>query len=399
MKRLYVLILALILCFTSLNGCGTEETSAQMGKKTEVLLYDFEDYDRNFQLMNAMAYFGAVNVNKDEKYVKNGNISALIQPLGPHSTARSKSGWGLQQYTCLYIPFISEHYDFDYTDCAKIQTISMSIYNDEKTDINMYISLVFNKWVDELSEPVLFSLAPGWNEVNYMVDHNALAINHNLKSCHGIGLQFDKVNSRELKDAPKLYMDDIKLTVTEKAVQPAKVTLLDEDGTCSFESISQNYIVDYEVLDRIRETELDIVTAKDYGITATSGQKVLRAVLKPTMLKDGTVYEKIIIKQALMESFDLASAEGSDRICFDLYNGNDVAMDMAIVFEFPKATGLMSEHLYASPHQWTTFSICLDALTNDKLDYRTDVGQMEIHYGEFVGEERVIYIDNIRIEK
>ena len=399
MTRLYVLILALALCFTSITGCGTKEASAQLGKKTEVLLYDFEDYDRNFQLMKAMAYFGAVNVNKDTEYVKSGKVSALIQPLGAQSTTQSTNGWGLQQYTCLYIPFMSAHYDFDYTDCAKIQTISMSVYNAEETDINMYISLVFNKWVDELSDPVPFSLAPGWNEVTYMLDHSAVAMNHNLQACHGIGLQFDKVNSRELKDAPKLYMDDIKLNITEKAVEPKKLELLDENGVCDFEAIAQKYVVGYEVHDRIREMDVDIVTAKDYGMTAPSGQKILRAVLKPADYIDGTIYEKIIFKQALMESFDLEHAENTDRICFDFYNGSDVAIDFTVLFKFPKASGMMGDHLYASPHQWTTFSISLDALRNDTIDYRTDVGQMEIHFQEFDGEERVMYIDNLRIEK
>lgn len=399
MKRLYVLILALALVFTSLTGCGTKKTSAQLGKKTEVLLYDFEDYDRNFQLMKAMAYFGAVNVNKDTDYVKSGKVSALLQPLGPQSTTQSTNGWGLQQYTCVYIPFISGHYDFDYTDCAKIQTISMSVYNAEETDINMYISLVFNKWVDELSTPVPFSLAPGWNEVSYVLDHNALAMNHNLQACYGIGVQFDKVNSRELKDAPKLYMDDIKLAITDKAIEPEKVELLDENGVCDFEEISQKYMVDYEVVNRIHKVDVEVVTAKDYDMTAPSGHKILRAVLKPTDHIDGTIYERVIFKQALMEAFDLEHAEDSARICFDFYNASDVAIDFTILFEFPKASTMMGDHLYASPHQWTTFSISLDALKNDTIDYRTDVGQMEIHFAEFEGEERVIYVDNLRLEK
>lgn len=399
MRRLYVCILASVLCLLSLNGCRTVETSAQLGKNTEVLLYDFEDYDRNFQLMKALAYFGAVNVNKDTQYVKSGNVSALIQPLGPQSTAISANGWGLQQNTCLYIPFTAYAYDFDYTDCAKIQNISMHIYNAEETEINMYISLVFNKWADEMSQPVPFTLAPGWNEVNYMPDHTALAINHNLQACYGMGLQFDKVDSRELKDAPKLYLDDISLTITEKAVKPEMVEVLDENGVCDFETISQKYIVKAEVYDKALEPELNIVTAKDYGITAPSGQKVLRAELKPVEFVDTSIYERIVFTEALSEAFDFENAEDGDRFCFDIYNDSDEAMDIAVIFRLPKATITMGSHLYVNPHQWTSYSISFDNLVDDTNDYRNDSGQIELHYGRFEGKEKVLYIDNLRIEK
>ena len=400
MKRLIVFLLVLMLCLMPLSGCKkTKQANSELGNKTEILLYDFEDYDSSFQLMKVMAYFGAVNVNKDSKYVKSGKVSALIQPLGPQSTTISTNGWGLQQNTCLYIPFTDNAHDFDYTDCRKIQTIKMSLYNSEEKNINVYFTMVFNKWVSELSEPVPFTLAPGWNEIGYNIDHNALSISHNLKSCYGIGLKFDKVNSRELKDAPKIYMDDIKLVVTEKPVKVEEVKLLNEDGVCNFDLLSQKYIVDCEVHDLINKIDLDVVLAKDVGMIALSGQKLLRAVLKPTDSIDGTIYEKIVFKQKLAEALDIKNADDNDRFCFDIYNDSDEPIDFAVIFRCPQTGATMGDHLYASPHQWTAFSKCFVEMKNDSADYRTDTGQIEIHYAEFEGKERVIYIDNIRIEK
>ena len=403
MKRLCAFALSGVLCFSLLVGCGRAEESASLGEIKEVLLYDFEDYDRNFTLMKTMAYFGAVNINKDTEFVKNGKVSALIQPLGPYSTAQSTNGWGLQQNTCLYIPFVSKKYDFDYADCAKIQTINMSVYNAEKDNIKMYIGLLFDDQAEAMSLPVTFTLEPGWNEVAYALDHDVLAISNNLQTCYGMALRFDKVASRELKDAPKIYMDDIRLITTEKAVKPEKIQLLNEDGVCDFEQIAHKYVFSSSTHDAIHQADMSIVKAADYEITAPSGNNVLRAELKATDSIDGTIYERLIFNQVLAESLDFKNAGEDARFCFDLYNDSDVAIDFTVIFKMPKASSQTGDHLYASPKQWSKFSMPLAYLYrasgDDVVWYQDDTGQIEIHFGEFEGEDRVIYIDNLRIEK
>ena len=69
MKKLLAALLAFIALFGCFAGCA-DNTKQNQATEQEVLLYDFEDYDRNYQLMRVLIYFGALNVNNDTKHVK-----------------------------------------------------------------------------------------------------------------------------------------------------------------------------------------------------------------------------------------------------------------------------------------------------------------------------------------
>ena len=165
MKKLLAVLLAAAsaaLC-VGLSACDNGEETVQ--GQEEVLLYDFEDYDRNFQLMRVMSYFGAVDKNEQAQYVKSGTASALLRPLGWHSTMINNTYPGIKAESCLYIPLSSVRYDFDYTDASKLEQISFSMYNAEEEDLSLYLGLIFEKNATEVSDLTEFVLKPGWNDV------------------------------------------------------------------------------------------------------------------------------------------------------------------------------------------------------------------------------------------
>ena len=174
MKKLLAVLLAAAsaaLC-VGLSACDNGEETVQ--GQEEVLLYDFEDYDRNFQLMRVMSYFGAVDKNEQAQYVKSGTASALLRPLGWHSTMINNTYTGIKAESCLYIPLSSVRYDFDYTDASKLEQISFSMYNAEEEDLSLYLGLIFEKNATEVSDLTEFVLKPGWNDVFYLLDHDVL---------------------------------------------------------------------------------------------------------------------------------------------------------------------------------------------------------------------------------
>lgn len=406
MKRLSSFILILVLALAMLivpTGCGDDEGTTDNTPK-ENILYDFEDYDRNFHLMKVMSYFGAVNVNTDKTYVRSGEKSALLQPLGYHSTMVNNTFTGIKAESCLYIPLSSSKYEFDYTDAGKLREIRMAMYNAEEETKNVYVGLIFEVNAQEVCEPTCFKLRPGWNDVMYVVEHDRLAINYDLSACFGIALSFDRVGSRSIADAPKIYLDDIRLETYETAVTPNDVVVLDENELCDFEKGYQRYAVTSGVHDKALRPDLEIVTAEN-GVSPTSGHRMLKATLKPTDNIDGSIFDYVYLREGIINKAGITSLPETAEICLDVYNTQDTMMDLSITFVSMRNanTYAVAGHLYAAPKSWSTYRVALgdvDRLFDGDKVYSSRPGPIRIAWAEFTGEEnRVIYVDNYRIEK
>ena len=79
-------------------------------------------------------------------------------------------------------------------------------------------------------------------------------------------------------------------------------------------------------------------------------------------------------------------------------------MDLSVTFLDTKTSRYkVARHLYANPRQWTAYRIRIadvDALwVEDENSYRNHPGPIRIEWAEFTDAERVIYVDNFRIEK
>ncbi len=402
MKRILACMIAGILCTLSLTGCEVPGDKSKKDAVTDVLLYDFEDYDRSFLPLKVMSYFGAVDVNEDEQYVKSGSRSALLRPLGYHSTMVNNTYTRIKAESCLYLPLTSGIYEFDYSDSARIQEVEFALYNAEETEVAVYVGMIYEKNAVTVSEPVKFMLKPGWNDVFYVLDHNVLAIDHNLQACYGIALSFDRANSRELKDAPRLYLDDVRLKVSETAVTPENIVTLVGKEVCDFEELYQKYAVGCNFYDKAFRPEISVVSAEEYGLTAPSGRRVLRVSLKPVDCIDGTIYDGIYLKQAMIDAVNFGSLSDSDKLCFEIYNDSDEPMDFALSFHTTNDSGYAVCHRYVGPKQWASFQIRMDAIDalwgNGENTYRNNPGEIYLEWAEFTGEERVLYLDDFRIE-
>ena len=405
MKKLLAVLLAAAsaaLC-VGLSACGNGEETVQ--GQEEVLLYDFEDYDRNFQLMRVMSYFGAVDKNEQAQYVKSGTASALLRPLGWHSTMINNTYTGIKAESCLYIPLSSVRYDFDYTDASKLEQISFSMYNAEEEDLSLYLGLIFEKNATEVSDLTEFALKPGWNDVFYLLDHDVLALNYDLSSCFGLAMTFDRVGSHELADAPMLYLDDIRIRTLAEPVQTQDFIQLDEGEICDFEKLYQTYMVKSDMYDKALRPDIDIVTASDYGITAPSGSKVLRVAMKPKNMIDGTIYDKVYLTESLVAAAGLDTASEDARIVFWVYNDCDIMLDLPFTVENSRTSGYyVAKHIYANPKQWTRVSVPLadiDAYWGGEEDsFTLNPGALRIEWGEVTGEtERVVSGANCHIEQ
>ena len=76
MKNKLFLLGAVLLM--TLTGCGQKSTP----KENVEVIADFENWKPDFSSIKLSYGFGAIDRNKEERFVKDGNYSALIRPKG-----------------------------------------------------------------------------------------------------------------------------------------------------------------------------------------------------------------------------------------------------------------------------------------------------------------------------
>jgi hypothetical protein len=393
MRKLLSLILALVTLFTAFafTGCTPAEQNPTDSKKID--LADFEQYKPDFQLRRLMNNFGAVNVNKDEKYVKSGKVSAKLQPLGGYAQAKTPF---------LYFPLESERFEYNYTDMTKYESVSMWVYNAETATKNMEIGLVTSitdiNTVEKIAGMVC-SLVPGWNKVVYYPDLDIINLSYDVTAIPGVYIGFDNANSRDLEDAPVFYVDDVVITKTDVVKEFRDIIELDPGEIANFEKDYQKNILSLIVANAKCVPDMSIVTSAEAGVTATSGNKMLKVVTKPGDTPELTwpmfvIPEKVVRKSGYM---NIPREDWSKyQICFDVY-AETAAKTFYPEFFGSGGAGWKAYNVRAVKGQWSTFRLSLSDMVEAHV---SDPGYIRIAWAEYVtGGEMTFYFDNFRYEK
>ena len=487
------LLLASILTFGVISGCagGGSSSSSENSSSLEssssveqveelskvensyrVELSNFEQWKPDFSLIRLMKYFGKVSRNRDKTYVKSGDYSAKIQPMGGiHSATKPQ----------MYFPFFSEYYNFNYQDFTYVDYIDFWIYNDNDKDMPLNVGLVSSITSEEaisvLPAETFYLKAKDWTLVTYYVDFNTMSINQNITASQimqikGLYLEFGNASSADVNEAPVYYVDDLNMYYkdTPNEVKPVSEILQFDhvDGSdvyelCDFEKVYQNYIFSTYVKKAECIPTLSIVNAEKEGVDgllATSGTSVLKVEIPAGSTVQGS-YTELILSGKVMTTFfnqfffdsatQTAKIPGSELknyyLAYDVYVVGDVESTYKIshyAYDSLNSSYSRSEGFPTLPiksGQWQTWTISLydfaslEKTRNSVFDpanpskYNVDIakaydaykasydeyllneqtagygnritspGPFRILYPEHVGEDRVMYIDNLRVYK
>ena len=243
MKRnLWIWVISLLLASLSLSACGPQQTQTpkqtesikqtEMTELTEpketathieqpvptddMVLYNFEQFEPDFQLMRLQNEFGAVNVNHEQTYVKSGKTSAKLQPIG---------GYASKSKPYFYLQTFSTRFGYDHSDFTKIESFSAWIYNaqeDARTVELGVIGEIVNTTTCTRVRCMDHLLQSGWNHVTVRLDHSELDLYLDIANVRGIYFGFDNAGTRFVEDAPIYYMDDVSLHVAETPFEKRK---------------------------------------------------------------------------------------------------------------------------------------------------------------------------------
>ncbi len=325
-KRIFSIYICLLMVFSfsafAFSGC--EKKPLNTSDKKEVTLYDFEQWGPDFQLIRVLPGFGRVSVNTDIKYVKSGKQSARIDPISITGNMKST----------MYFVTSSGVFDYDYSDFLYADFVRMEIYNAQSENQTVNAGLVgkISNIIsfDKVSEEI-FDLKPGWNTIYLPVDAFMVWLTSNdITNLQGIFLEFKTREATMVTDStPRFYIDDVRIINRNT---PAKTEFSPDDLI-----LGQNEIADFENswqgLLTTSSYVLEVVKASDYGITAPSGNNVLRLMIPGT--NDGTWRTVLSLSETLIKlALDKLTDEQIEKayFCYDVYNNFGGIVNMVTIY-------------------------------------------------------------------
>lgn len=385
----------------------------------KTLMNGFEYFDRDIQIIRLFNEFGRLDENEDKKFVRSGEKSLKITPLGARMTTANPF---------FLLPTYSIRFDeVAFGDFSKVDTISFWFYNNEETDVNVGIGfgtgtlkMADRRDVINKTNVEYFTLQNGWNYVEYNVEPAHLALQGlNIKEVYGIVVEFDYVQSHKLADSPEVYMDDVCLSYLEEE-KNATFTMDVKKGTTTegkeywsisdFENPLETYYYYYQYsypAPAAGHPVIKPVYAGDYDVIAASGTQALLIQKKhgggvygwPTI----RIHEKVM--QAVFAAIgdDIKEHPENYAFKFDLYNAATVNNGFSLEFDGAATWSTIS----VAPGQWGTFEKTFasinGAATNATKVYTDTQGSIRFSWGSYYGEENIddrpLLLDNVRIEK
>ncbi|MBQ8685661.1 MAG: hypothetical protein IJ514_05790 [Clostridia bacterium] len=396
MKKVLSLLTAvpLMLSAFAFAGCK-EETKDEKAK--QVVLCDFERFEPDFQLMRLMNSFGAVNVNKDAQFVKSGETSAKLQPIGNYST---------QTDPYAYIKTQSDRFDYDYTDFTWVKSVSMWVYNAQETKQRLEIGLIsvinnFNSVGKTACST--YELESGWNKVVVYPDYDKLSFTMDVTSVQGVYFGFKNAGVRDPEEGPVYYLDDVTLNMAEKQIEIDTDYELDEGEVANFEYEYQAGMVSYVTpTDRIAP-DVFVVDAASEGIGASDGAKVLKVVAKK-----GTGWPSVVIPQKIMEASGFSDIPQTEWANYafrcDVYMVSKLQLYTTIYASTGTCEAKQIPNTAKTTGKWMTMSIGFNNVISTNATHNARIfekpGKWSVSWGGFDDEEeKVFYLDNFRFEK
>ena len=368
----------LVSCF----GCdnGKPDASEQETSKEPVLLYDFEEWRPNFHAIRP-SNFGSITRSSD--YAKSGKYSAKLIPGG---NTRQDSPY-------FTLPLASTVYDFAH-NVLNYRSIGISFYNpmEKNVEVTVQISTIGKT----------FSLNPGWNNIEYIIEHNFLNVFIDyFEDITSLRIQFNnnpECARGDLTSSDVVYLDDIVLNPVLSPVTLVDIKTTRKYEIIDFEELYQEYVMEYYAWEPITAPTFKVL---DYrkgelpeGIYPTHGNRLLQITLNPG---DGIIdtFPRIIIPDYLVKNAcALLTEEELENayICYDILNINYSP-------HIDRYWGKVKENGPALPiGEWVTFKKKLADCINLESEKLSDgCGDVIISTREGT-KQQVLLLDNVRFE-
>ncbi len=389
-RRNCILLLASSWC---LGGCQAQQSSTSSADPIdapETIYSDFNDWDTDFTLIRVGPTSGAVYLNEDPQYSRDGTgKSCLFRPLGSYSRKEAAT---------FLFPNYSEKQGFDYRDYSKTKELVFDFYNAEDKELQVAVGLapsIPTAYTNTLTKTVWQTLAAkAWTTITYQVDQTSLGFLFDVANIDGFYVQFANSGTRDEEKAPHVYLDNIKIERYIVAPPKGEGLRLEPMEFMNFEDPLQEMAIDVNG-PADAKPEGGIVKATSVGLEAPSGDYIYSWTCHPSPKNTGSwssvIFSSLVTQATILNQVDATLAKQL-VLNFWVYNDTDAMKWMEQDFLYADQTVYCS--LQLKPKTWMKFSLSMEeALT--KFEGFAKGGKLRFVYPEYTEKEDYhFYFDN-----
>ena len=378
MKKRFLKLFSWIMAFASvcsLVACGDTEAKSRL--YTDVLINDFE-VSQEYDACLMGNYLGKITINSNADYVTNGAHSAKVD------VGNSKVFMG-NPY--IYQSLVLKKGDF--TSFADVKMVSVDVYNASEMEKSVYLSLNFTS---NQTAKVKYTLAPqSWTTV-YHVNHREYM---QSTKCEGVYIYFENATD----GVNTYYLDNLHLYRTELGYTKLQLKL-GKDEVYSFDRYEQTGLLT-TVTDG---GSVDVEMTTEHTATGEGGALKIMAGHGSAVYPLSYNYPGVTLSPRVLSLFPFEEYTDEDYLCFDIYSDNEMKInDLFLVltndFDVRYFDYMFGELVL--PKTWTTIRVSvaqINALVPEEEGFST-TSTIQLLWGEFVGQDRVFYLDNFRMER
>ena len=329
------------ICCALFLACSTAAvlTACRDEGLTEINFATYETWNDGFSSINMMDGFG--RITRSDEQAHGGKYSAKLQPLGSYTD---------DSRPYFYYALTKEGDEgYNYSDFSKMASVSFYMYNGESETVNFDLCIVASiadVYGADCKVVGTYQLEAGkWTKITYKPDYSKLQDMCDITNVAGIGFIFENKDSADIADAPVLYLDDLKLSVSDKALAEIKTSIPARGEIQSFDLASSLVYVRMESGLDFPETYL-----------AAGSDKL------PEGVKGGVEFSINDMEMGSWPRFhfdsrtDYSELQGADRFSLMLYfETPDETVKQAELHMFPDTS---SEYtIYVETNKWVKVTI------------------------------------------
>lgn len=358
----------------SFSACG--ESKRESSVYRDVLINDYETpWEYSSMLMGN--YLGVITENNDGRYITKGEKSAKVE------VGNSKIFSGRP-----YVYQTFSHRFGDYTSFSVVKMLGVDVYNACAETKNLYVSLDYASGENAVTKYALPS--EKWTTVYYTNYREYMTSD----KCNGAYVYFDATED----GVNTFYLDNFRLYRTDSTYEKINPKL-EENEICSFDRYEQigllTTVTDGGSIDTEMTSE-NTSTGKGNALKIYAGHGV-------AVYPQSYNYPGIGLSERILSLVQFKNYDSDDYLCFDFYSANAIKItDLFLVLTNDLGVRYF-DYMFGGqviPEKWTTIRIPVSEI-NGRLPIEegfASTAKIEVLWGEFVGEDRVFYLDNFRME-
>lgn len=406
MKKILSILLVTLITF-GVASCKKGNNDKNVKKTNTVILCDFESRNevRKITFGN---YFGKNEINSDKNFVISGDNSLKVMPMG-YGLGDATGGYPYINFDTKYL----NDSDSDYGNFELVEYVMLDVYNDNNDEKTLSVSLTDDN--SQRTPDTEFVLSPkAWTRIAYDTNRANLSLTFDISRIKTVTVSFTPTRFDETP--PVFYLDRYAYRYTDEKAETEIV--LDKDEICSFDKDYQAYATVSSIMggggSRVCVPSMSINTSPRFAKSGSS----LRIFMGHGKAQDAS-WPYFTLSEKIIRSIDFTKYGMNDEIVCDIYN------DSTTSFRLETKCGIHDENSLVDgafavnnwlikSKEWTECRIKLSEIVskvvvgtdaNNHPVYATDtsvlkdMSELLFCWGEFPGEDRVIYLDSIRVER